>query len=157
MSRVLVWSLPRMGSTSVAEALRLLGYPTVHFCPLTNTKYADHLSLIPEGKTSIVSTGKELGQFLANCVRTGQKIEGKVLILTRDMVEWDYSIAAWGRIRRDFAPELANYREILDKMPANFFKFDVKQGWRGLCPILEESIPKVDFPKTNVGPPTWEI
>lgn len=148
-----------MGSTSVSEALSQLGYSVNHYCPITHQTgldfELDNLNL--ESPHSLVSTGSNLGELLCEFVRNGTRLSFPVLILTRDMIKWEESIHAWGRSRLDFSDDLKNYRYLLDNMPPNFFKFNVEEGWVGLCPLLNAVKPTSPFPRVNVGPPSWTI
>lgn len=148
-----------MGSTSVAEALTQLGYSVNHYCPITHQSNlgSELVNLNFESPYSLVSTGSNLGHYLRQLVTTSTSVPFPVLILTRDMVKWEESIHSWGRTRLDFSEDLKNYRYLLDNLPANFFRFNVEEGWSGLCPILNVDKPNLPFPRVNVGPPSWTI
>lgn len=159
MNKVWVWSPPRMGSTSLAVALSILDYKVIHYCPLTHQKgiVAEISESNVESPYSLVSTGTPLCEILKEIVRSKTILPFPVLILTRDMIEWEQSIRTIGAEDWWVSEILRDYRYILDNMPANFFKYKVKDGWKSLCSILGKEIPNKEFPRLNQGPQNWSI
>lgn len=149
-----------MGSTSVSEALQILGYPTIHSCPLTHqdTFMEQFCEMQPDSKYSLVSTSGAFGERLLELLQSNVILEFPILILRRDRVKWEASIENMGYKVSDFKKSIEIYN-VLTLPPAkyNVFKYDVKDGWRGLCDILGKDIPLLEFPKVNQGPVNYNI
>ena len=148
-----------MGSTSVAVALSILDYKVVHYCPFTHQRgaVAEIFESNIESPYSLVSTGTPLCEILKEIVRSKTILPFPVLILTRDMLEWEQSVRGIGVEEGWIREVLRDYRYILNNMPANFFKYRVNDGWKSLCSILGKEIPNQEFPRLNQGPQNWSI
>lgn len=151
-----VWSPPRMGSTSVAAALEILGYEVIHFCPLTHTEtYVDSLDL-NQPKT-IVSTGLWMGESIRREIQETGRLRRKTILLTRDLGSWRASLDNFllsERASQEYSQVWAN---ILHSKCPDVFLFKVLDGWEKLCTIVGKPVPEVEFPRLNKAPQNWSI
>jgi hypothetical protein len=170
--------LSRTGTTSLSEALRILGYDSSHW-PLSPADLEEH-----EAATDITVSCRfqELDRRFPG---------SKFIYTTRDLTSWLPSCRAhWGYLERSrgtlalpaFAIEAemilfgtltfdeVRFAEAYDRhhrSVASYFenrKSDLLvmniaagHGWPELCQFLGEEIPGVRFPRLNFGPPAVQI
>lgn len=151
-----VWSPPRMGSTSVAAALEILGYDVVHYCPLTHTNTYREAKKSLYDKT-IVSTGLWFGQHLTQTIKIDGALPVKTIILEREWNEWRASLDNFVVRREEIQEYQALYVNLYFWKCPQISYFDVLTGWEGLCTITGKPRPDVEFPRLNKSPQNWSI
>jgi len=142
--------LPRTGSTSLAEALNILGYSGKHFCSINNS--------------SRVSSFKELEKYyidnssyldLENIVR--KNIGSKFIFTDRSLTDWSESIKKYDK---NFTTNIVEYKEacislfkkynkLKDLLFINITENTSEKNWNILCSFLDKEIPNYKFPNVD--------
>lgn len=135
--------LPRTGTSTLAEALRLLGLQGDNYCGLYNKLRSD------KGADFVVNNVfyNKLDELISM-----SKPEDKFILTTRDTNKWRRSIAKF--------PENENIPDIEEYNLDAFFKLEKakkplevlnweEDGWEVLCEFLDKPIPDYAFPCIN--------
>lgn len=175
--KIFVIGMSKTGTTSITNALEVLGFRSIHFAPVGKlsrgkltfdwswwlNKY-DAFSDIP------------VTHF---CVELDRKFPHKKFIQTvRDKNSWlesakkhfafpsqhDYVRAIHEQIygtdvfdRQLFSEAYDRHQSEIDRYftgRSDFLKIDIcdGEGWEKLCPFLEKDIPNIEFPRSNQNP-----
>lgn len=161
--KVWVWSPPRMGGTSVAAALDLLGYKTNQVCVLTRPDVGDFVfrqqNLL--SNWSLVSNSYQFGNDLVLYAESCKRLGFPVILLEREKAAWKASLEPFllqnPNFRQDLSEITAIYEKLLLIEHEDFYKFNVIDGWLPLCRILGEEVPEIPFPRLNAGAYDWSI
>ena len=149
---VVLGGLGKTGTTSLNEALRILGFNSVH-CPQTPVAGADSYTDSPvflpgffgfSEKFIFLTRYKE--EWLRSCERHFSKppaneffrqlrlyVFGDVYF---DRMKWSHSYITW---------EVQSQNLYGDRL----LKMDIREGWKPLCEFLNKPIPSVPFPHLN--------
>lgn len=136
MNKIIVTGLPRSGSMSVAEALTILGYNTIHHCPIRNP-----------GTEHLLSEDTYDAYVSCNYLFTPFCTSNKWILLHRD--DWESAIR---KIDENFDRWLDHtivYYKKRKLEQENLLHYNVNQGWEPLCSFLNKPVPNVDFPHLN--------
>lgn len=142
---VFITGLPRMGSTSVAEAMKILGYSVSHFCPITN-KRLDFFKDLDFKTVDCYVSSHFLGQ--------PPNREGIWILLDRDFHDWEESMKNIGEDIKSWKMDISSYHGI--DCP-DVFVYNVLEGWPPLCKFLNKPIPSSLFPHVNKSPQNYQI
>jgi len=172
MRKVFGIGLCRTGTTSLAQALRFLGYDCVHWplsmksiieheasCDITvSCRYKELDKLFP-GSQFILTVRSE-DDWVTSCMA----FFGHVLRASADeplLLGGEFATEAKKRLFGDGAlddPKICReaYRkhrkdveEYFGERKEDLLVYDVREGWGSLCSFLKKSIPDFVFPKLN--------
>lgn len=146
--------LPRTGSTSLAEALRILSYKGSNFCSLNNIHTSDET----EAKKSfeIDNSFFKIYQHLFK-----KNPNAKFILTTRDNSSWRKSMSGF-EYDNNILPNINKYADEVE----NFFKsrnavnqlllinlseLNNEEKWKRICDFLnEKNIPDITFPHISI-------
>jgi hypothetical protein len=144
MRKIFGIGLSRTGTKSLATALQILGYETLHYCPLINN--GDAVSLDDIKKYDAIISTKFYGIYSTLDL---QYPNSKFILTTRDIEHWFSSISKYsdrwnkGDLEKHEG-EVKTYFENRD----NLLCLDTgqKDAWSYLCNFLSRTVPQISFP-----------
>ena len=153
--------LPRTGTTTLAKALDILGYNTLHYCHLTNTKTSknmdDEIYRMIRGWSShydaIISPS--LSEYPNSIIQAKYPV---IICHRRDTYSWNRSIEQFGESISIYEQSIQNLEKI-EQNCKNVLIFDVSagDGWDKLCDFLSIQHPNTEFPHLNKSGNIYEI
>jgi hypothetical protein len=149
---ILACGLPRSASRSLAAAMDILGYDSIHFCPLThNNSYYEYIKNL-DCTDNLALVDWTLINNFDECINNFRP--SKVILLYRQH-KWTESISSFGYSTQAIRDIFAKY-QIANMMLNEFYeipyiKLDLanKPKWDKLCKFLHKDIPTCDFPHLN--------
>ncbi len=176
MLKIICAGLPRTGTRSLCEALRILGYNAVHFAP-------ERFPLFPDDNTNWHCCDDIDAVVDAPAVMYCRELmtaypDAKIILTMRNVDEWWASIQCHvDHIRSHGSPEAVQYSDTLHTLlfgwpkPVEYWyrrrfrehaeqvwlsvssctslAFDVTDGWEPLCRFVEKPVPSCPFPWVN--------
>lgn len=157
-----VWGigLSRTGTTSLAQALGILGYKTIHyplyFEELKGFRAATDITVLLWLETldqkypgsKFIWTERELNSWLTSCEKhvADSQPDARMLEIRKQCygcTNFDYKLYL-----QAYQQHLAQVEEYFQNRPQDFLKINIieGQGWELLCPFLGKPIPKKPFP-----------
>ena len=141
--------LPRTATTSLAEALQVLGFEGSHKCLIfgkTQTKTS-------QGKKKF-QVDNEYYKIFKEMAHSNPN--SKFVLTTRNDSEWCQSIQSYDKVC-DWLPTPQMYRREVEDffrtinfthnlLILNIFENTSHSNWKALCGFLEQDIPKKNFP-----------
>ena len=154
---IIITGMPRTGSTSMADAMRILGLRVLHACPYTNGKNLNQCIddyFFPEKSDYEAVVCNHFLTFDYPILDNK-----KIILLTRRESEYILSAESIGIPKDDIQKALMNERRMLKVLGGHndYLVFNVKDGWGPLCEFLGKPVPDADFPHVNKGPENWQI
>ena len=140
--------LPRTGTKTLAQSLRILGYCGSNTCVLTDNKKKD-MNFSSSQKMFIVNNG------MYNYYKTIYKFnkDAKFILSTRDFKTWKDSVTGFSKHKDLELPDIRDYEvEISKFFPKNslliidIFKEPSDVLWKKICDFLFEKYPICHFP-----------
>jgi len=160
--------LPKTGQTSLATAMWLLGYKTKQY-PWTDEqiKNNDFVLDIPVAlnfkkldkkypNSKFIMTTRDYASWIASLRNHYRRFPAS----KRNKVTLGYRLKFWGIIHFNKRKMTQKYYKHIDVVNKYFKKRERDlliiniidgEGWKKLCPFLGKKIPKVPFPKENIG------
>lgn len=144
MSKIFGIGLSRTGTKSLAAALQILGYNTLHYCPLVNNGEGVSLDDIKK-YDAVVSTSF----YNMYATLDLQYPNGKFILTTRDEECWFTSISKYskrwnkedlGRHENEVKTYFENRNDLL------FLEIEHNNSWENLCTFLAKTKPQNSFP-----------
>ena len=146
---ILSCGLPRAGSTSVAQALTILGYNTLHFCPFTNSTPEHYLGFNFDDYDAVVDW-TQAGQI--ELFFTFVKKVDQVIFLDRKK-GFEVSLANFGINSPDryikYLEHAKDYIYKYTEIPYVVLDIPGNPRWKELCQFLGKPIPDINFPHLN--------
>ena len=146
--------LPRTGTTSLAEALRILGIQGSNFC-LLNKIYT-----IDESKNSIAfEVDNSFFKIYQNLFE--QNSNAKFILTVRDNSSWRKSMSGF-EYDNNILPNINKYNDEVKKffrsknaddqlLMINLTELNDKEKWNMICDFLnEENVPNLTFPHISI-------
>jgi len=146
--------LPRTGSTSLAEALRMLGYKGSNFCSLNNIHTVDKT----EEKKSF-QIDNSFFKIYQNLFE--QNSNAKFILTIRDNSSWRKSMSGF-EYDNNILPNINKYKDEVKKffrsknaedqlLMINLTELNDKEKWNMICDFLnEENVPNLTFPHISI-------
>ncbi|NER49929.1 MAG: hypothetical protein F6J92_25265 [Symploca sp. SIO1A3] len=157
-----VWGigLSRTGTTSLAQALGILGYKTIHyplyFEEIKGFRAATDITILLWLETldqkypgsKFIWTERDINSWLTSCEKhlARSNPDARMLEIRQQCfgcTDFDQKLYL-----QAYQYHLAQVEEYFRDRPQDFLKIDIiaGQGWELLCPFLGKSIPKKPFP-----------
>ncbi len=158
MNKVVVCGLCRAGTTSLNEALTILGYNTLHICELTNpSKFKTNLMF--EQYDSIVNW-KLTEQYKS--FPSILPADYKHIIICERSQGWENSMKQFGfsqeEIEKLFFQKEKAYLYLRERYTVMKFNISEHHGFLQLCNFLRVGkVPTQPFPHSNRSPLNYEI
>jgi hypothetical protein len=137
--------LPRTGSSTLAEALRLLGYKGTNYCILYN-------DLKQDTSTQFIvnnSFFNRLDKLYSESMKAQD--ENLFILTTRNSESWNRSIVQYPE--HTVLPQPNEYesvvKELIPQHQLLVVDWEEGDGWRELCNFVDSNIPIFDFPCKN--------
>tara|TARA_B100000131_G_C18116837_1_gene611558 strand:+ start:1157 stop:1639 length:483 start_codon:yes stop_codon:yes gene_type:complete len=137
--------LPRTGTTSLSEALSMLGYSGTHSCSIFGSKDGG------TGASGLYLVDNQLYADINRVVLENKK--SKFILTTRDDCEWRDSIDSFSL---SGLPSPSEYGELVSGLFAanklenlliiNFQLNSDIDNWNQICSFLKKSVPSENFP-----------
>ena len=144
MRKIFGIGLSRTGTKSLAAALQILGYNTLHYCPLVNDR--ESISSDDIKKYDAIISTKFYGIY---SVLDLQYPNSKFILTTRDKDHWFSSISKYSDNWNDgdlekYEDEVKTYFENRN----NLLCLDTgrEDAWSNLCKFLSKIEPQTSFP-----------
>ena len=153
---IIGFGLPRTGTTSLALALKILGYETLHYCPLTHKDTACEIAkLLKCGNFT-----EDRAIVSASLTKWISKIWTKdiqFIYCRRDLESWETSMLNMGASTSLISQCLKDLDELI--LPYNCIDMNIigGDGWDKLCDYLLCPIPDQEFPHTNKSDFNYQI
>jgi hypothetical protein len=163
--------LSKTGTTSLTEALKILGYVSRHWpCSMSSFKHCDALTditvscrykqldqMFPASK--FIYTIRESSSWLESCKAHWIKLDKKRAESKIPPFAEKAEIAMYGTLQFDelsftnaYNKHHRSVTEYFRTRPGDLLVLNIVagEGWEKLCPFLGKPVPLVKFPRSNV-------